>query len=132
VADFLGHSNFIAGVILGRENGMMKVRTDTDDVIWSDHKGDWSEGDRVEIVVRAQRFEAYRKQEFEPRAGMNHFSGRIKDRSYMGGEVSYFVEMENRNEIHVISMMRTRIYDLGDEVCVQFSPHHCHLISEER
>jgi len=131
VADFLGHSNFVAGVILGRENGMVKVRIDTGDVIWSDHKGDWAEGDRVEIVVRAQRFEAYRKQEFQPRAGMNHFTGKIKDRSYMGGEVSYFVEMENRNEVHVISMMRTRIYELGDEVCVQFAPQHCHLIPAE-
>jgi hypothetical protein len=24
---------------------------------------------------------------------MNHFQGRIKDRSYMGGEVSYFIEL---------------------------------------
>jgi hypothetical protein len=28
--------------------------------------------------------------------GLNHFEGRIKDRSYMGGEVSYFIELGAR------------------------------------
>jgi putative spermidine/putrescine transport system ATP-binding protein/spermidine/putrescine transport system ATP-binding protein len=49
----------------------------------------------------------------------------------MGGEVSYFIELGAGREIHVISMMRTRIYDIGEEVSVQVSPHHCHLIPME-
>ena len=46
----------------------------------------------------------------------------------MGGEVSYFIELGSGREIHVISMMRTRIYNIGEEVSVQVAPHHCHLI----
>ncbi len=34
-------------------------------------------------------------------------------------------------EIHVISMMRTRIYEIGEAVSVEVSPHHCHLIPSE-
>ena len=131
VADFLGHSNFTRGKIVGREGGQVKVRVDSGDILWSDHPGDWAEGDRVELVVRAQRFEAFLKADFTPTERMNFFEGRINDRSYMGGEVSYFVELANGDEVHVISMMRTHIYRVGDEVCVQVAPHHCHLIPLE-
>jgi len=63
--------------------------------------------------------------------GLNHFEGRIKDRSYMGGEVSYFIELGASREIHIISMMRTRLYEIGEAVSVQVAPHHCHLIPLE-
>ncbi len=131
VADFLGHSNFTKGVVTGRDKGKVTVQIDSGATLWSDHNGDWQKGDRVELVVRAQRFDVYLKKEFTPSPEMNYFEGRIKDRSYMGGEVSYFVEMAGGNEVHVISMMRTHIYQIGDEVCVQVAPHHCHLIPQE-
>ena len=66
------------------------------------------------MIVRAQRFDAFPKDEFEAGGRANYFEGRIKDRSYMGGEVSYFIEIEPGREIHVISMMSTRIYDIGE------------------
>jgi putative spermidine/putrescine transport system ATP-binding protein/spermidine/putrescine transport system ATP-binding protein len=88
-------------------------------------------GDQVELVVRAQRFDLFSKEEFNEEEGMNSFQGRIKDRSYMGGEVSYFIELAEGREIHIISMMRTRIYSIGETVSVQVAPHHCHLLPIE-
>ncbi len=131
VADFLGHSNFISGEVLDVDGGHVNVRIETGDLLIAENKSGFSKGDRVEIIVRAQRFDAFTKDEFKPVEGMNHFQGRIKDRSYMGGEVSYFIELGADREIHVISMMRTRIYNIGEEVRVQVSPHHCHLIPLE-
>jgi putative spermidine/putrescine transport system ATP-binding protein/spermidine/putrescine transport system ATP-binding protein len=131
VADFLGHSNFIQGEVVDVDNHHVNVKIETDDVLFAKNKGGFSKGDQVEMIVRAQRFEVFPKDQFKPVAGMNHFQGRIKDRSYMGGEVSYFIELGTGREIHVISMMRTRIYKIGEEVSVQVSPHHCHLISME-
>ena len=131
VADFLGHSNFIAGEVLGVDSKHVNVRIETGDVLFAENKGGFSTGDRVEMIVRAQRFDAFPKDEFEPVEGMNHFEGRIKDRSYMGGEVSYFIELAPDREIHIISMMRTRLYEIGEAVSVQVSPHHCHLIRME-
>jgi putative spermidine/putrescine transport system ATP-binding protein/spermidine/putrescine transport system ATP-binding protein len=128
VADFLGHSNFIQGEVVDVDDRHVSVKIETGDVLLAENKGEFSKSDRVEMIVRAQRFDAFQKDEFEPTEGMNHFQGRIKDRSYMGGEVSYFIELSSDREIHVISMMRTRIYKIGDEVSVQVSPHHCHLI----
>jgi putative spermidine/putrescine transport system ATP-binding protein/spermidine/putrescine transport system ATP-binding protein len=131
VADFLGHSNFIRGEVVDVDDHHVNVRIETGDVLIAENKGGFSKNDPVEMIVRAQRFDAFPKDEFKPVEGMNHFQGRIKDRSYMGGEVSYFIELSAEREIHVISLMRTRIYDIGEEVSVQVSPHHCHLIPME-
>ncbi len=131
VADFLGHSNFIKGDVVSIDDDHIKVRIETGDVLYAKNKGGFSAGDAVEMIVRAQRFDAFPRDQFKPVAGMNHFNGRIKDRSYMGGEVSYFIELGTGREIHIISMMRTRLYNVGEAVSVQVSPHHCHLIPLE-
>jgi hypothetical protein len=34
----------------------------------------------------------------------------------------------DEREIHIISMMRTRLYQVGEAVSVQVAPRHCHLI----
>lgn len=128
VADFLGHSNFIPGEVVAVDDQRVSVKIETGDILFAENKGGFSNADAVEMIVRAQRFDAFPEDEFEPVEGMNHFKGRIKDRSYMGGEVSYFIELGTDREIHVISMMRTRIYNIGENVSVQVSPHHCHLI----
>ena len=131
VADFLGHSNFIQGQVVDVDDHHVSVKIETGDVLFAENKGRFSKGDPVEMIVRAQRFDAFLRDEFKPVEGMNHFEGRIKDRSYMGGEVSYFIELGADREIHVISLMRTRIYEIGEEVSVQVAQHHCHLIPME-
>ncbi len=128
VADFLGHSNFSAGVVAEKQNGLVRIRLDSGNLLLAESGGEWSAGDRVEVVVRAQRFDAFLKKDFRPSDKMNFFEGRVRDRSYMGGEVSYFIELAAGREIHVISLMRSRIYDIGDEVAVQVAPRHCHLL----
>ncbi len=131
VADFLGHSNFIRGEVVEVADTLVRVRIETGDILFAENKGGFAAGDPVEMIVRAQRFDAFPRNAFEPAEGTNHFQGRIKDRSYMGGEVSYFIELGGGREIHVISMMRTRIYEVGEAVSVQVAPHHCHLIPLE-
>jgi putative spermidine/putrescine transport system ATP-binding protein/spermidine/putrescine transport system ATP-binding protein len=131
VADFLGHSNFLPGEVIGQSEENVQVRIETGDVLLARQRGSWKQGDAVELVVRAQRFEAHSRSGFRPAEGMNSFEGRIRDKSYMGGEVSYFIELPSGREIHVISMMRTHTFDYGDEVSVQVAPYHCHLIDRE-
>jgi ABC-type Fe3+/spermidine/putrescine transport system ATPase subunit len=85
----------------------------------------------VEMIVRAQRFDAFPMDEFEPVEGMNHFEGRIKDRSYMGGEVSYFIELAQRPRNSHHQYDAHTALQIGESVSVQVSPHHCHLIPAE-
>lgn len=131
VADFLGHSNFISGQIVEMDAENVTVKIETGGLLHAENKGNFHEGEMVELVVRAQRFDVFLPNEFSPGKRSNYFEGRIIDRSYMGGEVSYFIQLANGREIHVISMMRTRMYHVGDDVCVQVAPAHCHLIAQE-
>ncbi len=128
VADFLGHSNFFHAVVQKRDGDMVIVKTeDGNEVKVLDPVGR-SEGSQVELVVRAQRIEIFRKAEEEIPADVNRFNGTIKDRSYMGGEVSYFVELENGTIIHVIRIASMTPFRRGEKVSIQVPPSDCSLL----
>jgi putative spermidine/putrescine transport system ATP-binding protein/spermidine/putrescine transport system ATP-binding protein len=93
-----------------------------------DHPGDWKADQPVELVVRAQRFKIYPRGEGPDEEEVNTFHGKIKERSYMGGEVSYFINLDTGTEVHVISMMRTIPFKIGDELTIVVPPHHCGLL----
>ncbi len=131
VADFLGHSNFATGKVAGFEDDLIEVRLDDGNTLWAQKKNGCVEGDRVEVVIRAQKYEICAESELDVSNDKNLFKGRIKDRSYMGGEVSYFIDLGENQEVHAISMMRTQIYDVGEMVYVQASPQNCHILPAE-
>ncbi len=129
VADFLGHSNFVAGRVEERRGDLVMVRLDSGFLLRAEHPGQWRAGQKVEVVIRAQRFEAFLKADYQAEDGVNYFEGTIKDRSYMGGEVNYFIDIGHKEELHVISMMRSRFFQVGDVVSVQVARRHCHLLA---
>jgi putative spermidine/putrescine transport system ATP-binding protein/spermidine/putrescine transport system ATP-binding protein len=131
VADFLGHSNFFKGEVVGREDDHVKVRVEDGNEVLVHHPGNWTEGEQIELVVRAQNFEIYAKGENENASNLNRFEGTIIDRSYMGGEVSYFVELENKTVLHAISISKLIPFRRGQEVSVQVQPKHCGLLPKE-
>jgi putative spermidine/putrescine transport system ATP-binding protein/spermidine/putrescine transport system ATP-binding protein len=128
VADFLGHSNFAEGVVMGQQGDWVKVKLDDGNDMLADPSGSWTEGDRVEVVVRAQKLQIHLKIQDLPEPDTNCFSGIIKNRSYMGGEISYFVELENGTMIHVINLVISKSFRRGEEVSVQVDPKHCRLL----
>lgn len=131
VADFLGHSNFAEGVVMGQEGDWVKVKLNDGNEMLANPSGSWTEGDRVEVVVRAQKLQIDLKVQPMPEANMNCFNGIIKNRSYMGGEISYFVELENGTIIHVINLVISKSFRRGEEVSVQVDPIHCRLLSTQ-
>ena len=128
VADFLGHSNFFDGVVIGQEGENFKVKVGDGNEILVHHPGDWHDGDLVELVVRAQNFEVSEREKKEKKPGMNCFDGTIIDRSYMGGEVSYFVELGNKTVLHAISISKLNPLRRGQVVWIQVQPKHCGLL----
>ena len=128
VADFLGHSNFFEAVVVGREDDQFRIRVEDGNELLVQHPGDWNEGDSIELVVRAQNFEIFPKGKKELTSDTNFFTGTIVDRSYMGGEVSYFVELENKTVLHAIGIAKLRPFRRGLEVSIQVQPKHCGLL----
>ncbi len=128
VADFLGHSNFFDGVVSGTEKDMVSVDLKDGNEIRVMHPGEWTQGEPVELVVRAQNFKVSSEEAPSPEPDMNSFKGIIKDRSYMGGEVSYFVELESGTMVHAIGIAKLRPLRKGTSIRVHVAPRHCGLL----
>ena len=130
VADFLGHSNFIEAEVINAEGEHVSVKTAGGHEFIVDHPGHWTDGQKVMLVIRAQKFHVYADDEEPPEsvADENVFEGKVKDRSYMGGEVSYFIELTGGIEVHAISMIRHRPIRSGEHVTVRIAPRHCGVL----
>ncbi|MEW5725140.1 MAG: ABC transporter ATP-binding protein [Thermodesulfobacteriota bacterium] len=132
VADFLGHSNFLPAVVQGRAGGLVKVKIQTGHELLVDHPGNWRPGQEVQLVIRAQKFHVFPRGEGVRPEEVNVFDVRLEERSYMGGEVSYWVELEGTDlEIHVISLMRTAPFKVGDQLTIRVRPEFCRLLEKE-
>jgi putative spermidine/putrescine transport system ATP-binding protein/spermidine/putrescine transport system ATP-binding protein len=130
VADFLGHSNFLKAEVKTRKNGNYEVALADGSTCLTSPVGEFDVGETAEVVIRAQKMTLGYQKDFEQEPGMNYFFGKIKDRSYMGGEVSYFVEIADGQLLHVISFVKRTPYRRGDEVYIRVDPFHCRLLKQ--
>ncbi len=131
VADFIGHSNFFKGVISAVDHDRVAINLDDGAELMALQQGNWDPGERIEVVIRAQKFDIFPKDHLKKDADINLFNGRIKARSYMGGEVRYFVEMQTGTVIHIIGGIKSKLHRRGDEVLVKVSPKDCHLLPKD-
>jgi spermidine/putrescine ABC transporter ATP-binding subunit len=128
VADFLGHSNFLNARVTHRKNGNYEVELTDGTPCLVSPVGEFDVGENAEIVIRAQKMTLGYQTDYEREEGMNYFFGRVRDRSYMGGEVSYFVEIPGGQILHVISFVKRTPYRRKDEVFIRVDPFHCRLL----
>lgn len=128
VADFLGHSNFINSIVKEEKGGYLSVTLEDNNTCLTVPAEPFNKGDKAEIVIRAQKFILGYKTDYLPDQDMNAFFGKIVDRSYMGGEVSYFIELDNKLVLHAISFVKRSPYRRGDEVFMKARPEHCRLL----
>lgn len=128
VADFLGTSNFYPVTVQGDEGELVRVKLDTGEELLVDNQNGWTNGERAELVVRAQKFAIYSEEDKGDISEVNVFKGTIHDRSYMGGEVSYFIRLESGLEIHSIGQVNLQALKIGMEVYVEVAPHRCGLL----
>jgi len=128
VADFLGHSNFMKAVVEEKQKGFFRVRLGDNQPCLVSPAGDFAVGDAAEVVIRAQKMTLGYTTDLAQEQEMNYFFGKIVDRSYMGGEVSYFVELPEGQILHVINFVKRDVYRRGDEVYIQADPFHCRLL----
>jgi spermidine/putrescine ABC transporter ATP-binding subunit len=131
VADFIGHSNFFKGHIKGFDQGQVVVELNDGFQVKVSQSGDWPEGQRVEVVIRAQNVHLTQRDQPLSEAAENQFQGRIQDRSYMGGEVRYFVKLDTGTMVHVIGGVKDMLFRRGDEVVVHVYSKDCRILMQE-
>jgi putative spermidine/putrescine transport system ATP-binding protein/spermidine/putrescine transport system ATP-binding protein len=134
VADFLGHSNFFLGKVIAKSGETVELELDDGNRLKAIHPGDWREDQPIELVVRAQNLKVMdaASDESAPEPGMNALKGVIRDRSYMGGEISYFVELESNTMIHAIGMAKLHPMKKGTSINVFVAPRHCGLLAVDK
>jgi len=128
VANFLGHPNFLQVTVGKKVNGLIQVHLENGKTFLASPANNFSSGDRAEVVIRAQKLTMAPKADFNPEKGMNYLFGKIVDRSYMGGEASYYVELVDNSILHVINFVRRVPLKRYEEVYVQIDPADCRLI----
>jgi ABC-type Fe3+/spermidine/putrescine transport system ATPase subunit len=128
VADFLGASNFFPATVENQQDGMFRVRLDHGSTFLVKHPKNWYPNTRVELVIRAQKPTIAAEQEAPNLDQANLFFGVIKDRSYMGGEISYFVQLDGGLDLHIIALGSQRPLKITQRVAVQIPPHYCSLL----
>ena len=83
------------------------------------------------MVIRAQKFHLTPREQSLSETAENQFQGRIKDRSYMGGEVRYFVKLETGTVIHIIGGVKDMQFRRADEVTIQLFAKDCRILVPE-
>jgi putative spermidine/putrescine transport system ATP-binding protein/spermidine/putrescine transport system ATP-binding protein len=131
VADFLGHPNFMNAVVDTEVDGYTRVRLDDGSTLLTNPAQTFAGGSQAEVVVRAQKFTLGPLAEYQEDSSKNSLFGKIVDRSYMGGEVSYYVKLDNDTVIHVIGFARRTVLQREAKVYVTFEPEDCRLIPLE-
>jgi len=131
VADFLGHSNFFSGKVVETKDLQVRVRLNEGSEVLVQHKGQLNPGEAIQLVVRAEKFEILPYDAKQLNGNINCFKGTIAERSYMGGEVNYFVEIGEGSLVHVIDISKSAPFRKGENVWLRVSPQQCGLLRVE-
>jgi iron(III) transport system ATP-binding protein len=125
VADFIGTSNFIDGVVEARENGLYTVRTPDGELrIRSD--ADFAVGSPVFVSARPEHVEL---SQGSNGGGPNRWQGRVEARAFLGESVDHVVSVGTR-EIRARCNSKISIPPLSD-VTITFSEEASSLIAAD-
>ncbi len=116
VADFLGQSNILPGVVESLNAGVIDVRLDNGELVRTRIESSVEQGARVELVLRAHRAQV-KDADAAGTHDSNRFRGRIADVSYLGGLATYFVDVSGTT-CQVINPIHTRMFERDEAVSV--------------
>lgn len=120
VADFLGDSNLIAGIVDRSADGIARVLTNDGSVIRCRLQGDIGAGDQSKVMVRPESVRLSRLAQPEE-FGMR---GVIQDRAFVGHAVRYTISVGGQRLMALQnSGAGTPILAPGDQVWVDWSPN---------
>ena len=124
VASFLGQSNLLEGKVTAVAKGKAKVTLDTVGEIAVASAGGVRPGDKVTIVVRAQKIIVGGAE------GVNVLKGKVLATAYLGGTASYIVEV-GKLKLNAINPIAGHVYREGEAVRLSFAPEDGVLLNAD-
>ncbi|MDQ1618693.1 MAG: iron(III) transport system ATP-binding protein [Actinomycetota bacterium] len=123
VAEFIGTSNFISGVVRGREGERHTVET-TDGQLVLDSAAALPAGTEVIVSIRPEAVEVSR--DAHPNGVANEWSGKVLTRAFLGDAVDHVVGV-GKNELRTRSNPETSI-EPGTTVFLRLDPAKLSLV----
>jgi iron(III) transport system ATP-binding protein len=124
VADFIGTSNFVEGVVEAKESGGRYAVATSEGTIRAGSTGDFAEGASVVVAVRPEHVRIEPEPPSSP--APNRWGGKVLTRAFLGESVDHVVgvgKLEIRARCNPTVSIRP-----GTEVTITFPEEACSLI----
>lgn len=135
VADFIGLTNLVPGVVTDREGSRVLVETDLGVLAGTGSDG-FRTGDRVLLSIRPESLQitsgtdtAHPGDTLDG-AERNRLVGVVRERAYLGNLVDYRIEVGERVRLRV-QTAPVPSYDVGDRVVLSFSDDQAWVVNDE-
>ena len=120
VADFIGETNFLDGVVRGQNGSIVEVELLGTGVVYVESSQAFTNGQTVSVAVRPEKLSL----NSEIKEG-NNIKGRVEEVIYIGTDTHYGVRFPGGQKVRVraqnITQARREIASTGDEVTVSFT-----------
>jgi len=129
VADFIGETNFIDGVVKGQSNSIVEVDLIGTGIVHVESSRKFTNGQHVSVAVRPEKL----RLNSEVKGG-NNIKGRVEDIIYIGTDTHYGVRFSGGQKARVreqnLSQAQKEIAKIGDDVTVSFTRTSPRLLTE--
>lgn len=129
VADFIGETNFLDGIVKGQSDTVVDVELEGTSVVRVESKRQFTNGQHVAVAVRPEKL----RLNSEVKGG-NNLKGRVEDVIYIGTDTHYGVRFAGGQKARVreqnLSQAHKEMAHTGDEVTVSFTRTSPRLLTE--
>ena len=129
VADFIGETNFIDGVVKNQSGSVVEVDLPGTGVVCVESNRTFTNGQQVAVAVRPEKL----RLNSELKDG-NKLQGRVEDVIYIGTDTHYGVRFAGGQKVRVreqnVMHRHHEIVQIGDEVSVSFASISPRLLTE--
>jgi spermidine/putrescine transport system ATP-binding protein len=129
VADFIGETNFLDGVVKGQNGSMVEVELPGTGSVYVESSRKFTNGQQVAVAVRPEKL----RLNFNIEDG-NNLNGRVEDVIYIGTDTHYGVRFPGGQKMRVREQNVTHSHSgtarAGDEVCVSFGRVSSRILTE--
>ena len=129
VADFIGETNFLDGVVKGQSDSVVEVELTGTGVVHVKSSRTFTNGQQVAVAVRPEKLRLNAEVE-----GGNNLKGRVEDVIYIGTDTHYGVRFSGGQKTRVreqnISQTHKEIAKIGDDVTVSFTTTSPRILTE--
>jgi spermidine/putrescine transport system ATP-binding protein len=129
VADFIGETNFLDGVVRGQNGTMVEIELPSSGTVYVESSRTFTNGQAVSVAVRPEKLSLNNEIK-----GGNNLRGRVEEVIYIGTDTHYGVRFDGSHKVRVreqnVTQAHKEMAKTGDEVTVSFTKASPRILTE--